>query len=89
MVICGDYSLTINQVTLLDAYSLPKVDDLIAMLAEGKTFINLDLVHAYQQLVLEEQSRKLTTINTLRGLFKYTGLPFSILVAPSIYSIGQ
>ena len=85
LCICGDYRVTINQVALLDAYPLPKVDDLLVTLAGGETFTKLDLAHAYQQLVLEEQSRKLMTINTLRGLFEYTRLSFGILVALAIF----
>ena len=61
------------------------MDDLLATLAGGKTFTKLGLAHAYHQLVLEEQSRKLTTINTPRGLFEYTRLPFGTLVASAIF----
>ena len=84
LCICGDYKVTINQVALLDAYPLPKVDDLLVTLAGGETFTKLDLAHAYQQLVLEEQSRKLTTINTPRGLFRVHLFPLRHL-APAIF----
>ena len=35
-------------------------------------YSKLDLSHAYQQVALSEQSQKLTTITTLKGLFHYT-----------------
>ena len=41
--------------------------------------------NAYQQLVLDEKSRKLTTINTTKGLFKYVRLPCGVSFAPGIY----
>ena len=51
--LCGDYKVTVNPVTKLDAYPLPKIDDLFASLAGGQVFSKLDLAHAYQQLQLD------------------------------------
>ena len=45
----------------------------------------MDLSHAYQQLVLEEESQKLVTITTHKGLFKYNRLPFGISIAPAVF----
>ena len=36
----------------------------------------LDLAHAYQQLILDADSRPYTTINTHKGLFQHTRLPW-------------
>ena len=83
--ICGDYRLTVNQASRLDAYPLPKVQELFASLARGKSFTKLDLQHAYQQLTLEESLKPLTTINTHRGLFHYNRLPFGVSSAPGIF----
>ena len=60
----GDFELTVNQVLDVDQYPLPKPDELFACLTGGERFTRLDLSHAYKQLVLEEDSRKLVTINT-------------------------
>ena len=83
--ICGDYKVTVNAVAKLETYPLPKVEDLFAALSGGVLFSKLDLSHAYQQLVLEEDSRKYTTINTTKGLFQYVRLPFGISSAPAIF----
>ena len=48
--ICGDYKITVNQASKVDSYPLPKIDDLFASLAGGKTFSKLDLANAYQQI---------------------------------------
>ena len=45
--ICGDFSLTVNQVPKLDWYPIPKIEDLLASLAGGKVFTKLDLIQAY------------------------------------------
>ena len=83
--ICSDYKVTVNPVVKLDIYPLPRVEDLFSQLAGGKIFSKLDLLHAYQQIELDEASKKLTTINTHNGLFQYNRLPFGISSAPSIF----
>ncbi|XP_036002862.1 uncharacterized protein K02A2.6-like [Fundulus heteroclitus] len=83
--ICGDYKLTINQASQLDTYPLPKVEDLFAMLAGGQTFTKLDMSHAYQQLLLDEESKQYVTINTHKGLFKYNRLAFGVASSPGIF----
>ena len=83
--ICGDYSVTVNAVSKLDNYALPRVDDLFTAMSGGVIFSKLDLKHTYQQLRLSEESKKFTTINTTRGLFQYERLPFGISSAPAIF----
>ena len=63
--ICGgDYKVTVNAVSILEEYQIPRVEDLFAALSGGKLFSKLDLSHAYQQIVLEEDSKTFTIINT-------------------------
>ena len=51
----------------------------------GQTFSKLDLSSAYLQLPLEEESQKYTTINTPKGLYVYTRIPFGINSALGIF----
>ena len=83
--ICGDYKVTVNQVSKLDNYPIPKTEELLAKIGGGQKFTILDLSHAYQQLLLDEESRKYTTINTHKGLFMYTRLPYGISSSPGIF----
>ena len=83
--VCGDYKVTVNAVAKPEVYPLPRVDDLFTALSGGTLFSKLDLSHAYQQLELDEESKKYTTINTTNGLFQYQRLPFGISSAPSIF----
>ena len=79
--ICGDYKVTINQAVKVDKYPIPNIDDLFTKVSGGQLFTTLDLSNAYQQVVLEEESRKLTTINTTKGLFEYVRLPYGVSLA--------
>ena len=83
--ICGDYKVTINKAAKLEKYPIPRIEELFASLAGGKTFSKLDLSHAYLQIPLDEASRQYVTINTHKGLFEYLRLPFGVASAPSIF----
>ena len=83
--ICGDFKTTVNLASPLDRYPIPKVDDLFAGLHGGKHFTKLDMSQAYQQILVEEESKKLLVINTHRGLFRYNRLPFGVSSAPGIF----
>ena len=83
--ICGDYKVTINQATNVDSYPLPKIDDLLASLGPEKIFSKLDLAHAYQQVLLDEESRRYVVVNTHKGLYQYNRLPFGVSSSPSIF----
>jgi len=54
-------------------------------LSGGQIFSTLDLSHAYLQLELEEVSQEFVTINTHKGLYKYTYLPFGVTSVLAIF----
>ena len=83
--LCGNYAVTVNKAAKKDCYPIPHVEELYNKLSHGVIYSKLDLSSAYTQLVLEEESRKYTTINTTKGLFQYTRLPFGISAAPGIF----
>ena len=83
--LCGDYKLTVNHASKLEQYPIPRLDDLFNSLEGGKQFSKLDLSHAYQQIVMDEESRKYLTVNTHKGLFVYNRLPFGVSSAPAIF----
>ena len=66
-------------------YLLPKIEDLFAKLARGKHFMKLDIAYAYQQILLNEESKPYVTINTHNGLFRYNRLAFGVHSAPAIF----
>ncbi len=56
--ICGDFKLTVNKVSKLDRYPLPRIEDLFTNLFGGVAFTKLDLSQAYQQLELDGVSKQ-------------------------------
>ena len=54
-------------------------------MASGVSFTKLDLSHAYLQLQLDESAREYLVINTHKGLFEYTRMPFGVSSAPSLF----
>ena len=44
--VCGDNKLTVNQVSKLDNYPIPKTEDLLATLGGGEKFTKLDMSHS-------------------------------------------
>lgn len=83
--ICGDYKVTINPVLDVPEHPMPTADDLFTQLNGGEKFTKLDLSSAYQQVLLDEESRQYVTINTHLGLFRYTRLPFGVASSPAIF----
>ena len=77
--------MTVNQVSQLDNYLIPKIDTLFAEISGCKKFVKLDLKHAYQQMLLDKSSQELLTINTHLGQFKPTRLAFGIKSATGIF----
>nr|XP_037276811.1 uncharacterized protein K02A2.6-like [Rhipicephalus microplus] len=83
--LCGDFKLTVNKACRTEQYPLPRVEDILATLNGGEVFTTIDLREAYNQLPLDEEAMQLTTINTHKGLFSFTRLPFGVASAPAVF----
>ena len=83
--ICGDYKVTINWFAHVEQCALPTPEDLFATLAGGVMFSKLDMAHAYQQILIDDDSKHYLTINTHRGLFVSSRLAFGVSSAPPIF----
>ena len=71
--ICGDYKSTVNPNLDCEQYPLPKAGDLFVAMQGGEKFTKMDLKCAYNQIVLDEESRQILTLNTHKGLFRPPG----------------
>ena len=83
--ICGDFRMTVNPISKLNRYPIPRIEDLFATLRKGQRFTKLDLSQAYQRLCLDNKSKEYMVINTHKRLFRYNRLPYGIASAPGIF----
>lgn len=82
--VCANYKLTVNKVSPVEQYPIPKVEEIISTVSGGTHFTKLDMKAAYDQFELDEESKKYTTINTHQGLYRYNKLPHGISSGPAI-----
>lgn len=52
--LCGDYKLTVNQVSKLEQDPIPRIEDLFASISGGQKFTKLYLSHTYHQIPLDD-----------------------------------
>ena len=83
--ICGDFKVSVNPVLQAQTNPLPTPEEIFSTLANGESCTKLDLARAYKQMKVKQECQSLLTINTHRGLFQYTRLPFGIATAPSLW----
>lgn len=83
--LCADYKTTVNKVLEEDRHPLPRVDDLYNALEGGIGFSKVDMEWAYNQLVLNDESRKLCAWSTHRGVYLINRLPFGVKPATGIF----
>lgn len=80
--ICADYSTGLNNALEPNKYPLPTPDQIFAKFAGKKVFSTIDLSDAFFQVEVDDESKKLMTINTHQGLFQVNRLQQGIKTAP-------
>ena len=76
--LCVNYSQTINLYTNVDAYPLPRIDEMVNQLSKYKFFSKYDLKSAYHQIRLQESERKYTAFECLGDLYEFVVRPFGV-----------
>ena len=73
-----DYSQTINCLTYLGAYPLPRINDQINEIVKCKIYSTLDLKSAYYQIPLAKSDWEFTAFEANGKLYQYCRLPFGV-----------
>jgi len=75
----------LNQVTVKDAYPLPRIDHILDRLRDAKYLSTIDLRQAFWQIPLDSESKPKTAFAIPgRGLFNFTVLPFGLANSPKV-----
>ena len=82
--LCLDYR-RLNEVTVKDAYPLPRIDDSLDALGGAKYFSTLDLASGYWQVEMDDDARAKSAFVTTSGLYEWNVLPFGLCNAPSTF----
>ena len=75
----------LNDVTVKDAYPLPRIDESLDQLAGAKWFSCLDLSAGYWQVEVDPDDRQKTAFITRRGLYEFNIMPFGLCNAPATF----
>jgi hypothetical protein len=73
-----DYSRTINKFTELDAYPLPRLDDMAFQVSRYKVYSALDLKSAYHQIPIDAADKQYTAFEADGGLYQFCRIPFGV-----------
>ena len=81
---CCDFR-KLNDLTVKEAYPLPRIDMCLDALGSACLFSTMDLQSGYWQLEVDEADRHKTAIITKYGLFEYAKLPMGLCNSPSSF----
>ena len=80
-----NYSETINKYTQLDAYPLPKIEEMVNKIAQYKVFSTIDLRSAYYQIPLSEKDKIYNAFEADGKLWQFTRMPFGVTNGSAVF----
>ena len=75
----------LNSLTALDAYPMPRIEELIDKLGGATYLTMLELARGYWQVPMAENAKEKTAFVTPHGLFQFEIMPFGLNGAPDTF----
>ena len=75
----------LNTITQVDAYLMPRIDDILDQVGQARYITTLDLAKGYWQVPVAEEDRPKTAFITPRGLYQFKMMPFGLCGAPATF----
>jgi hypothetical protein len=75
----------LNANTVLNAFPLPRVDDILADCAKGKIWSKMDMTNSFFQTRVHPDDIHLTAMTTPLGLYEWLAMPMGLKNAPPIH----
>ena len=81
---CVDYR-ALNEVSIKDAYPLPRIDDSLDALNGGRYFNTMHLMSGFWQIEMAPEDQEKTAFSTSLGLYEFKVMPFGLVNAPATF----
>ena len=81
---CCDFR-PLNEVTVKDAYPLPRIDESLVRLGKTKICTSIDLAWAFWQIPVRKTDRQKTAFACELGLFEWRRMPFGMCNASATF----
>ena len=80
--LCVDYR-KVNNITKVDAYQIPRIDEVFDVINGAQYFSTLDIASMYWQIPVRPQDIEKTAFIVPFGLYEFTAMPFGLINAPA------